>query len=289
MANSGNSKWDPYETLQNRDFVYRPGSSIPALRPQTSRGYRNVYALADPVGRTAYSDDFGWKSQSKPVCIRTGSGTGNRRNNPHPSQFFMIWKLPPGVKLCENPPSVEDVRDAVASQYTSTYRTDFLRLHQGKMMNQRALALPKPSPDAPQPMQTEMKQNFHKPIQKAELQENNLHYGSSVGCGGPLKGIVPTVVQKHITNQESWKLFSTYERYFGGKSTDFASLLMFPQPAELQNLCKNLPENDGKLVMRSILQRSPVPPDQEKIVKLPVKSSHSPPVLNRISVWSGPL
>ncbi|KAI4885523.1 hypothetical protein NFI96_003617 [Prochilodus magdalenae] len=59
-------------------------------RPLTSRAYRSSYDLADPVGRTAYSEDFCWRPASKPACIRTGSASGNTRNNPHPGQICLI-------------------------------------------------------------------------------------------------------------------------------------------------------------------------------------------------------
>lgn len=57
-----------------------------SFRPSTSRAYRNPYALAEPIGVTAYSEDFSWKPQSKPECIQTRTASCSRRNNPHPSQ-----------------------------------------------------------------------------------------------------------------------------------------------------------------------------------------------------------
>ncbi|KAK3531892.1 hypothetical protein QTP70_034401 [Hemibagrus guttatus] len=229
MANYDDRKWDPYETSQKRDFISRPSSPVPVSWPTTSRAYRNPYALADPIGVTAYSEDFCWKPPSKPECIRTGTASGNRRNNPHPSQGFMVWRLPPGLKLCENPPPEDEVKNALSAQYKSTYRNDFLGIPQ-----------------------------------------------------------VPTVVPKHITNQESMKPLTTYDRYFCGKSTDFASVLSSLQPEELQHFYKHLPEKE-KMVMQTLLKKNPSPPGQEKKIIEPVAFTQPPAVLDRISVWPGPL
>uniref|UniRef100_A0AAR2JF75 Testis expressed 26 n=1 Tax=Pygocentrus nattereri TaxID=42514 RepID=A0AAR2JF75_PYGNA len=225
---SWDKNWDPYETSQRREFVYRPNSSTPVLRPLTTNAYKNSYDLTDPVGRTAYSEDFYWKPPSKPVCIRTGSASGNRKNNPHPSQAFLVWRLPPGLKLCKNPPSEEEVRKVLSAQYKSTYSTDFLDL-------------PK----------------------------------------------VPTVVHKHITNQESRKQLTTYDRHFGGKCTDLSSTLKFLQPEELQQFYKHLPEKE-KVEVQASLQRALSPPGQVKKTKDSVGLSR-PLVLDRVSVWPGPL
>ncbi|XP_017564063.1 testis-expressed protein 26 isoform X2 [Pygocentrus nattereri] len=281
---SWDKNWDPYETSQRREFVYRPNSSTPVLRPLTTNAYKNSYDLTDPVGRTAYSEDFYWKPPSKPVCIRTGSASGNRKNNPHPSQAFLVWRLPPGLKLCKNPPSEEEVRKVLSAQYKSTYSTDFLDLPKGIFLNRTVLAPLKHSANA---LQTEMRYNYRKPVLKAELQGNISRYG----CNGlhtvAPKGIVPTVVHKHITNQESRKQLTTYDRHFGGKCTDLSSTLKFLQPEELQQFYKHLPEKE-KVEVQASLQRALSPPGQVKKTKDSVGLSR-PLVLDRVSVWPGPL
>ncbi|MCJ8740335.1 hypothetical protein PDJAM_G00057720 [Pangasius djambal] len=280
MASCDDRKWDPYETSQKRDFVSRPSSPSPVLRPATSRTYRNP-AMADPIGVTAYSEDFCWKPPSKPECIRTGTASGNRRNNPHPSQGFMVWRLPSGLKLCENPPPEDEVKNALSAQYTSTYRTDFLGIPQGIMMNRRVLDPVQSISKVPQCIQTEMRYNYRKPVQRPEFQGNISHREAP-------KGIVPTVVAKHITNQESMKPLTTYDRHFGGKSTDFASVLSSLQPEELQNFYKHLPEKK-KMVVQSFSQKNPSPPGQGKKLMEPVAFTQPPAVLDRVSVWPGPL
>ncbi|KAM9468732.1 testis-expressed protein 26 [Clarias gariepinus] len=281
MAICDDRKWDPYETSQKRDFVGRPSSPIEVLRPATSRTYRNPYALDEPSGVTVYSEDFCWKPPSKPECIRTGTASGNRRNNPHPSQGFMVWKLPPGLKLCENPPSEDEVKHALSAQYKSTYRTDFLGIPQGIMTNRRALDPVKHIPEVPQCFQTEMRYNYHYPVWRPEFREN-------ISQREAPKGIVPTVVPKHITFQESMKPLTTYNKHFGGKSTDFASGLSSLQPQELQHFYKHLSKNE-KIVVETVFRKKPRPPCLKKKIMDRVAFTQPPAVLDRISVWPGPL
>ncbi|XP_066517321.1 testis-expressed protein 26-like isoform X2 [Hoplias malabaricus] len=279
-------KWDPYETSHRREFVYRPNYSTPVLRPMTSKSFRNSYDLADPVGVTAYSEDFCWKPPSKSSCIRTGSASGNRRNNPHPSQAFMVWKIPPGRKLCENLPSEEEVRRVLSAQYKSTYRTDFLGLPQGVIMNRTHTPV-KHSSYVPQSIETEMRFNYRKPILKAELQGNVSRYGC-VPHRAASKGIVPTVIQKHINNHKSRNQLTTYDQHYGGKCTDPASVLKTLKPQELEHFWKTFPEKEKRMV-QTFMQRTPSSSGQVKKAKNPAGASQAPPVLDRVSDWPGPL
>ncbi|XP_030634022.1 testis-expressed protein 26 [Chanos chanos] len=137
-ASDDKKRWNPYETSQKRDFVYRPSVPNPILRPPTSKTSRNSDILSSHLDSSVYRKDFNWKPISKPLCIRTGSTSGNRRNNPHPSQSFMVWRLPKGQDQnpvdgrspWRRPPSENEIRDALAAQYRSTYRSDWLGLPQ---------------------------------------------------------------------------------------------------------------------------------------------------------------
>merc|ERR1712139_442764 len=42
---------------------------------------------------TTAQANFGWKQQTKEEPIRTGTASGQRRNNPLPHEAFMTWKL----------------------------------------------------------------------------------------------------------------------------------------------------------------------------------------------------
>ncbi|CAB1348449.1 unnamed protein product [Coregonus sp. 'balchen'] len=196
-------EWDPYETSQKRDFIYRPSSSTPVLPPTTTRAYINSYALAGPVGATVYNEEFCWKPAAKPDSIRTGSASGNRRNNPHPSQSFMVWRLPKGLK-----------------QSSAC----------GLQLNHPILAPLNHKRQVPHCTHTEMRHNYRQPRQQSELQGNMSRYG------------IPTVVHGHIHNQENRSQLTTYDRHFGGKTTDVSAVLRSLQPQVLQQFCRHLPD-----------------------------------------------
>lgn len=61
--------------LSLHSFVYRP---------KTSR----IYPSRDDAGCSTYQSDFRGKSIPQEESFRTGSASGNRRNNPHPSEVF---------------------------------------------------------------------------------------------------------------------------------------------------------------------------------------------------------
>uniref|UniRef100_A0A8C1WA61 Testis-expressed protein 26 n=1 Tax=Cyprinus carpio TaxID=7962 RepID=A0A8C1WA61_CYPCA len=218
-----NKKWEVYETSHKRDFIYRPISSIPSLRPKTSGNiYRNSYTLDDPVGATAYSEDFCWKPVSKTTCIRSATASGNRRNNPHPSQAFMIWRHSAdqmkhfgGSSPLQHPLTEKEIQKALSAQYRSTYRTDFLGVPQGIMKKHGVFTPFNHSHAVHYYTQTEMRHNYHPPKLKLELLGNNSRYGCNKLHGVAARGIVPTVIHSHINNQENNKLETTYNKYFG--------------------------------------------------------------------------
>jgi hypothetical protein len=58
----------------------------------------------------------------------------------------------------------------------------------------------------------------------------------------PLSVPVPTVVHGHIHNQENSSQLTTYDRHFGGITTDVSAVLRSLQPQELQQFCRHLPD-----------------------------------------------
>ncbi|XP_043114331.1 testis-expressed protein 26-like [Puntigrus tetrazona] len=272
MANYDvNRRWDAYETSHKRDFIYRPISSIPVLRPKTSGNiYRNSYALDDPVGSTAYSEDFCWKPASKTACIRSATASGNRRNNPHPSQAFMVWRHSADQMKCfsgssplQHALTEKEIQKALSAQYRSTYRTDFLGLPQGIMKNHAIFTAFNRSHAVHYCTQTEMRHNYCPPKLKLELLGNNSRYGCNKLHGVAARGIVPTVIHSHINNQENSQLETTYNKYFGG---------FLPEKKDVKTLHITSHSADGRKVKKN----------NGLLVQ-------TPSTLERMSAWPGPL
>ena len=58
-----------------------------------STAFIDSYSQSGHIGSTEYIKEFCWKPASKPECIRTGTASGQRRNNPHPSQVCLYIVL----------------------------------------------------------------------------------------------------------------------------------------------------------------------------------------------------
>ncbi|XP_069563387.1 testis-expressed protein 26 [Brachyistius frenatus] len=290
--------WDPYETSHRKHFVCRPNSATQILLCPMSSSFIDSYSRSRPFGSTVYNKDFRWKPVCKPECIRTGTASGQRRNNPHPSQSFMTWRLPRDAAQSSEcvvlpwkcPPSEEEMRKARTAQYHSTYRCDFLGMPQGyddiykaegqlaPMHNRRHETL---STD------TEMRDNYRRPKQNPALPGTPSHYSCNTDPNMACCGIVPTVVQRHIRSQQEGSDLTTYDRFYGKRVSNVTSILKSLLPRELQQLRRVLPE-DEKEALRTVLSKDARPNNREKMNKLPavVHGSCTP---EWITNWPGPL
>ncbi|KAK2846748.1 hypothetical protein Q5P01_009747 [Channa striata] len=274
-----------------RHFVHQPNPATEILLCPTSTSF--IDSKSRPFGSTVYNKDFRWKPACRPECIRTGSASGNRRNNPHPSQAFMMWRLPRDATRSPEyvtfprkcPPSEEEIRKALTAQYHSTYRCDFMGRPQGPdhMNNaERRLDALHSRRHMSVCTDTEMRDNYRQPQERPELLGKLCHHTEpSVAC----HGIVPTVVQRHIRTQQKRSDVTTYDRFCGRKVSDVTHVIKSLLPQELQQLYKILPEEDRKTVQQ-ILNKGSRPNSGHKGNKLPAVNSCSP---EWISGWTGPL
>ena len=60
-----------------------------AYRPMTSNAFRVPYNLSDPIGPSHYDSQYYHKTVKKEEPIRSGTSSGYRSNNPHPSQVLI--------------------------------------------------------------------------------------------------------------------------------------------------------------------------------------------------------
>ncbi|KAM9852864.1 testis-expressed protein 26 [Aulostomus maculatus] len=238
----GKHWWDPYETSQRREFIYRPNSAPEILFP-TSTSFIPSYSQSGPFGSTVYDVDFCWKPASKPECICAGTASGQRRNNPHPSQYFMMWKLPRNrnVQYAGLPwkyaPSELEIRKAVTAQYCSVYKCDFMGMRGFNHTNKPEQTVA-PQHRKHQALLTEMRDNYRPPKLRHELlgAHSNHSCNSKVGCCG----IVPTVVQRRTRQKGS--ALTTYDRFCGKSITHTPSMISHLLPQDTEQSHRILPE-----------------------------------------------
>uniref|UniRef100_A0A672ZGC1 Uncharacterized protein n=1 Tax=Sphaeramia orbicularis TaxID=375764 RepID=A0A672ZGC1_9TELE len=201
------SWWDPYETSQRRDFTYRPNSSAEC---PTSTSFIDSFSQSRPFGSSVYHEDFNWKPACKPECIRTGTASGQRRNNPHPSKVGIYNVSSEYVSFpwkCS--PSEGEICKALTAQYRSTYRCDFMGMPQGR--REKRLVPPCSRRRVPTSTDTEMRDSYRQPKQRPEV--NHCHYSCNMNRRTACRGIVPSVVQRHVLTQQKDSDLTTYDRF----------------------------------------------------------------------------
>lgn len=115
---------EPAPPTKERSLSAREVKELTRQAQESSAEIKKVFPRSGGIwksyswGRTSYSSDFGPKSgHFEPAKARPSSRT--RRNNPHPNQSFLQWRIP--VRLHGNrnvvAPSKHTIRDAQESFY----------------------------------------------------------------------------------------------------------------------------------------------------------------------------
>lgn len=140
-----------------------------------SRNQSKMFPSDQTFFTPSYQEEFGYKTAQRVQCIRTGSSTGSRRNNPHPPhvrtdgghhmgctlccvpqfkqlcvyhvdflilQAFMAWRYPP--TQCVPDHTIDDASAPIPpinlacpnTNIASTYQMDFERPGQLSIMPQ---------------------------------------------------------------------------------------------------------------------------------------------------------
>ncbi|XP_078371538.1 uncharacterized protein LOC144655195 isoform X2 [Oculina patagonica] len=180
-----------YMTTNKREFGGNFGPPAGNARPSTSK----IFPSRDNRNLSTYQTDFNDKNVRKAGAIRIGSAFGNRRNNPHPSEAFMIWKFPsrlPSVDLEEINP--ETWQEVAQDQIKSTYQSDFTGIPQGVNIStvfegDLVPTLYKP----PHTLDSTTRYTYQTPAVKSELAGNLTRFGCNKNKYKPAVGAVPTV------------------------------------------------------------------------------------------------
>merc|ERR1712178_53188 len=203
------------ENTQHTEEVLRP--CVQELQDLLNQA---PYELSGPVGVSQYESEFYQKLKRKTTPIRTGSASGNRRNNPHPLESFLNWKLPPkphaeryGSEWAGD--LTDEILDAVCrGKIRSTYQQDFLGFPQG-FQPQAPVKLPVDwKSKVGYSLDSSMRRCYQRPSQQYELKGNTSRYGCNKFKAVPAHGVVPTVSsrQMHLKNRTSYDMDYEGER-----------------------------------------------------------------------------
>lgn len=219
--NNGKTNQDSrYATTNSTEYVsYGPDMYAKATRPETSNGFKRNFKLADPIGETTGRTDFSWKTAKPMEPILSGTSSGNRRNNPHPNEEFMIWRLskkgasamisPPAKYLGYRKLDEKMMTTILADQGKSTYQSDFLGSE-----DQGPDAPPNCRNAIPRPADTTFRNTYGVPEEVQEIAGNTVRYGCNKLKNQPAHGSVPTVTNHQIRMQTKFKSKSSYQSDF---------------------------------------------------------------------------
>ncbi|XP_052281581.1 testis-expressed protein 26-like isoform X1 [Dreissena polymorpha] len=213
-----NNFLSPYQTSYNRDYPLKQPIDTVAVRPMTSHGYP---PQEGPAAETHYSEEFRKKPTARPTTpIRPGSASGNRANNPHPPQSFLVWKFPRnGWRETEGGRWSEELTNEKIAQVhkrlcQSTYQTDFLGTPQGFQLKSAYNLPPDWKENIPYTLDSVQRYCYQNSTNPSELQLPNTRYGSNRKKQIAASGTIPTASSRHnhIRNR------TTYDRHYNDNS-----------------------------------------------------------------------
>jgi len=252
---------DPYLSTHDSEYYgYPEGSYAEAHRPRTSNGFKSTYDLEGPIGNTTGSDEFHWKVGTKVEPIRAATASGNRRNNPHPHESFMRWRLAkkreegmlaePAKHLGYRKLDNDMMNQILKDQLKSTYQNDYLGIPQGYQVK-GAIDAPQDWRKAlPRPTVTSHRHTYAGVVhEEKELISNTTRYGCNKNKNVAAHGAVPTVTKSHVLNQTMIKSKTSYEN-------EFCNTENKPDYSEMLNERTNQKIRDSFLRYAKIMEES---------------------------------
>jgi len=200
-------KFGHYRTMHEKDFPgYPSGLYADAHRPPENGTAKSIVPPAKSEFITTAATNFGWKQCPRVDPIRTGTASGQRRNNPHPHEAFMTWKLNKRKIISDTDDlgtqDSEELKKIFRDQVTSTYQNAFhdntgkileMREHARKELNNWQNPVLKPTaqkviPGEPAPLPSQIKKmqaNWRKQVgtefaTRANLSTNTVTFGPPV-------------------------------------------------------------------------------------------------------------
>lgn len=202
------------------------------------------------LNQTRYNDEYSWKPHSKENFLRTSSGTQDQRS--HPNQVSFQWTLP--KRQASNwlpwkiPPSMEKVREAIANQFVSQTKRDFVDAAQAEKIKQSYQKSPDWRESLPRPLDTEFRSHYQVPAKIPEFQDFSFRYGCYASLPIPSQGLVPSVLSSYMRNQERTRKQSTYQQDYGKSYLDILMFLNSFTPSQVDKYLQNVSYKERQIL-----------------------------------------
>jgi hypothetical protein len=237
-----------YKTTHKIDYPgYNSGLYSDAHRNPENGTKKSIEPPAKSQFSTTAGTDYSWKDYSKEEPIRSGTASGQRKNNPHPHEAFIKWKLnknklfiDPGMasKLGDEDKLLKEIfKDQGHSTYQMDFQDNSSNIKEMRRTAEYELESWKNPPQAPKTNSRKNEQNrwkeniaqefssdqhistnrmtYGKPIHHEDLDDNTTRYGCNQKKMISAKGAVPTVIQYNHDHQNST---TSYRHQFGKRS-----------------------------------------------------------------------
>lgn len=196
----------PYTTTYGREYREVKPADLKVERPKSTGGYMPSARTVAPPPNTTYDAEFSSPPhQERQTPIRTGTASGNRRNNPHPLETFMNWKFSAdaegaGHKRLREVLTEELLDRICRDQIASTYQQDYT----GRKQGSRPTLQPRLPPECvaidrrqevPYSLDSSSRSAYQRPRLQPELRGNTVRYGCNKSKHVPAQGVVPTVIR----------------------------------------------------------------------------------------------
>lgn len=249
-----------YETSNKRDYKGTPGKPAPNARPATS----TFYTSTEKTDNSGYKSPFPWKIVDNDDCGRPGTASGQRKNNPHPKEAFMVWKFPDKSKQSDEKLKEDLMEELCRDKIRSTYQVDYEK--EKRKINEN---IPKKDYHAPpHTLNTTVRVDYQSPSFIEILKGNTTRYGCNQKRDKIASGAVPTVQHSASTMKTS---------YGTSYTNDFN--MMSQQKSQISNTAQYLKNMS--------LQERKVIKDMVSKVTKNTNNGRSEAV-SRISNWEGP-
>jgi len=244
------NKFGHYKTAHERDFPgYDSNLYADAYRPGESGTEKSIRPPAKSNWDTTAATNYCWKTCEPTEPIRSGTASGNRRNNPHPHESFMNWKLnknkviadTKNLEIKDEPTLNKILRDQLTSTYDNDYLDNRDDIKKIRFEAEKELYDWK-NPDKVRNVGSNTEESekikwdnqverdfntkqylssntvtYRQPVHHRHLDDNTTRYGCNRNKMSAAVGAVPTVINKHIQDNRHGNKTSYQEQF--AKST----------------------------------------------------------------------